>query len=132
MTPQEKELLLRDLCARLKYGVKIKIGEYSDYVLYGIIPNADKPIIVSLVEKGIEHHIDVSVETIKPYLRSMSSMTEEETKDLNRAYVDAMNTEGVSATCICAQFYYKRHLDGIGLIPKGLALEAPEGMYKEK
>jgi len=44
MAQQEKELLLVDICIRLPYGVNIKIGEYSDYKLKGIIPTASKPI----------------------------------------------------------------------------------------
>lgn len=126
MTQEEQSILLQDLCARLKYGVKIKIGEYSDYVLYGIIPNADKPIIVSLVEKGIEHHIDIYVETIKPYLRLLSDMTEEEKEYIESLYV-IQDTQNYIIEKI--DFYNSHHLDYRGLIEKGLALEAPEGMY---
>lgn len=74
MTQEKKELLLKDLCARLPYGIKVHIkGEYH------------------------KHHkveeIDISNECVR---------------------------------------YFARHLDYRCLIPMGLALEAPEGMYNTK
>lgn len=64
------------------------------------------------------------VEFIKPYLRSMSSMTEEEEKqfqDVNLYELPYM-VEGLD-------WLNAHHFDYRGLIEKGLALEAPEGMY---
>ena len=60
----------------------------------------------------------------------MSSMTAEEEKEFAALYTESMNVENISSSCMCAQFYYKHHIDGLGLIDKGLALEAPENMYK--
>lgn len=59
---------------------------------------------------------------IKPYLRSLSSMTNAERdrmrKDINKTHEDITD------------WLDKYHFDYRGLIKKGLALEAPENMYK--
>lgn len=76
---------------------------------------------------------------IKPYLRPMSSMTEKEKTELDKAYDTLLENlkSGVSgfnadaeATAFDVDFYNSHHFDFRGLIEKGLALEAPEGMYK--
>ena len=74
---EDKELLLRDLTARLSYGVK------------GII-TYDKSNTTFTVE-GIDNNVlhlsdaeDCYVEDFKPYLRPMSSMTEEECLELSK------------------------------------------------
>ena len=58
MTQEDKELLLQDLCARLSYGVKLKIGEHSDYKLIGIIITDESPIKVEVVENDILSFLD--------------------------------------------------------------------------
>ena len=103
MTQEEKDLLLKDLCARLPYGVKVTNGIHT----ITLTPCSDTSIIIKN-----EH--------ILPYLRPMSSMSEEERRYLQKLpfpydFVDWLNAH---------------HFDYRGLIPKGLALEAPEGMYK--
>lgn len=65
-----------------------------------------------------------SVLNIKPYLRPMSSMTEEESLEWFESVVPTMDCDKQ------LDFYCKYHFDFRGLIPIGLALEAPEGMYK--
>ena len=124
MTKEDKELLLKDLCARLLYGVKAHIindGFYDvrdPYDTLLSIPN---------------HHLVIDLYTdngliIQPYLRSISSMTEEEENEYR-----AINCyEGLFPNNEDALDYVlKYHLDYRGLIEKGLALEAPEGMYKK-
>lgn len=83
MTQEEKELLLRDLCARLPYSVKISVQswderewEYIDRVdvLYSV--NGDEYI------KSTNEDYDFSIEEIKPYLFPLSSMTEEQKREL--------------------------------------------------
>ena len=64
--------------------------------------------------------------TIKPYLRPMASMTEEE-KINYRAF---FNYDGVEYPDEYIDWLNKNMFDYRGLIEKGLALEAPEGMYK--
>ena len=121
MTQEDKKLLLKDLCARLPYGVvKIKIGDYSDYILQAISPIKDKPILVKLTENDKDYLVHVSLENVKPYLRSLSSMTGEERVELSLYENPIQITD----------FYYSHHLDGRYMIEKGLALEAPKDMYK--
>jgi len=64
---------------------------------------------------------------LKPYLRSLSSMTDEE-----REYLESLTNFHATPDVVRDKidFYLERHLDFRGLIPKGLAIEAPEGMYK--
>jgi len=129
MTQEDKELLLRDLTARLSYGVK------------GII-TYDKSNTIFTVE-GIDNNVlhlsdaeDCYVEDFKPYLRPMSSMTEEEYKDLCNSctwlwFKNDLRTV-THGDYKCYDWLNAHHFDYRGLIEKGLALEAPEGMYNIK
>ena len=120
--------LLRDLSARLPYGVK------------GII-TYDKSNTAFTVE-GIDNNVlhlseaeECYVEDFKSYLRPMSSMTEEERKEYNdivKNTIDFYNcpkSEDVCFLIIPIDWFNSHHFDYRGLIEKGLALEAPEGMY---
>ena len=114
MTQEEKELLLKDLCGRLPYGVM------------GLIHNVNcDDYNISIVGGDIDlfsrHFI-----SIKPYLRPMSSMTEEEKID----YQAFFNYDGVEYPEEYIDWLNAHHFDYRGHIEKGLALEAPEGMYK--
>ena len=117
MTKEEKELLMKDLSARLPYGVICQYiksdGETMDMVFKG-------------------KHFDYSM-ICKPYLRSVSTMTMEEQfqlgKLLGAAAYNLLKGE-YSSLKELLEYSYKNHIDLFGLIPKGLALEAPEDMYK--
>lgn len=120
MTQEDKQLLLKDLCARLPYGVICKLSA--------------KGANVSITEKldtgGLEHFIYGTMEVL-PYLRPMSSMTEEEKIEWDAEYAYNINSfpyEQYLAEMV--DWLNAHHLDFRGLIEKGLALEAPEGMYK--
>ena len=109
------ELLFKDLFARLPYGVK------------GII-TYDKSNTIFTVE-GIDNNVlhlsdaeECYVEDFKPYFRPMSSMTEEE-KDT----YDALTM--CNAPWVVNDWLNANHFDYRGLIEKGLAFKAPEGMY---
>lgn len=130
MTQEDKELLLRDLCARLPYGLWIDDG----YAL---------AIHIDYSDVHFENYFNGILNgDVKPYLRSMSSMTEEEKKELfcladelrNSFFKAKTSEERLKASSKhhhdCCQLYYSHHLDCGGLIEKGLALEAPEEMYK--
>ena len=80
MTQEDKELLLRDLCARLLYGVKIELTWW--------VMGEGTYINTTLEPDHIEQLLnDEDGDTeIKPYLRPMSSMTEEEAKELSILY----------------------------------------------
>ena len=91
MTQEDKELLLKDLCARLPYGVVINTGD-KDVKLdrqhqgIGILYPEDCSDEFNKRNNNASFYIVISGcyygEKIKPYLRPMSSMTEEEAKEL--------------------------------------------------
>ncbi len=134
MTKKEKKLLLKDLCARLPYGVKLDTPDGID-----TLGNVDTN------EGWINASYDV--DEVKPYLRSMSSMSEEERKELINIRPYFVNENNVIIGVQCNSFaqisecqdwlnkkMFDYHTDDEGktMIEKGLALEAPEGMYNIK
>lgn len=145
MTHEEKQLLLKDLCARLPYKqqalVKYKnskgvVGTIININAYDINDIDDVQIILKNELLDAAHLVD-----IKPYLRPISSMTEEEWLNLQEWIFVASDTKGkiyfggfrnISAeeTVKAIDYLISHHFDYRGLIEKELALEAREGMYK--
>ena len=124
MTQEEKELLFKDLCARLPYGVKVEHLLHSPNnpsELFGV--DVDKQVLYC-DHKGREEWY--KVDFIKPYLRSMSSMTEEERKE----YLNACDTETDNALpsprYSGIDWLNAHHFDFRGLLDKGLAIEVTE------
>ena len=141
MTQEEKQLLLKDLCARLPCHPQIHICNDSwEGMMIGEFDNT-----------LYSHHLDAfwcdRIE-ILPYLRPMSSMTEKEKGEL-KEYLDAEEVdcngfgyiEGGTLEDYVSSIPYslcnyvidwlnEHHFDYRGLINLGLALEAPKGMYK--
>lgn len=191
MTKEEKELLLKDLCARLPYNVKVAI-DFQSYIAWlpadeeldypyrkhlNLVLDCKKKTIEDISSEpnilyaypckerfqmlhGYAYHEDygVPVKFIKPYLRPLSSMTEEEKEELltllvGKDAIDCFQIENnqITNTDEHIQFgpnweYHwinfsnenislyvgwanKHHFDYRGLIPMGLALVAPEGIY---
>lgn len=137
MTQEDKQLLLKDLCARLPYGV---ICRYETVIpLLGEVLNYGP--LQEIRRKGEYFTVngaDCSYEDIKPYLRPMSSMTDEEKENLqslhdiisDENYGDGYSPSAWGAITEWEDYCNSRHLDYRGLIDKGLALEAPADMYK--
>ena len=132
MTQKDKELLLKDICARLPYGVKVAFEEDGELITDRVTMigwPSDEFMLYGASEF-------FTIEDIKPYLRPMSSMTEEEKKeyDLISGQVKTFyGREAESRECTnLIDYLIVHHFDYRGLIEKGLALEAPEGMYNEK
>jgi hypothetical protein len=132
MTKEEKLLLLlKDLCARLLYGVVYHRNDGANIKLNAID-----------VERGLLNYTDdIDERECKPYLRPMDSMTEEEKVEIRDLY--HQNTQEVfkdPPEIRVYRFYdisvvdwlNKNKFDYRGLIGKGLALEAKEGMYTIK
>ena len=131
MTQQEKELLFKDLCARLPYGVKIQVFRTS-------IENetlTDEVLSYLSKDGNLMEAEGEILPYVKPYLRSMSSMTEEEMLEIN-----VLPTGKDNDLPNCSDFVWTpnpdmvdwlnaHHFDYRGLIEKGLALEALKGMY---
>ena len=115
MKQEDKELLLKDLCARLPYGVKINVNGEED----------------TLLELGVDTgwvNASYDIDDVKPHLRPMSSMTEEELKEFH----NYTNVDPISWLHCAIDWLNAHHFDYRGLIEKGLALEAPEDMYNLK
>ena len=138
MTQEEKNILLKDLCARLPYGVFI----HYHWSREGNTIDEDRELDFSDVETlkyNIENPQNDWCEiSWKPYLRPMSSMTEEEEYYYFRC-IDEVDGYKITVTVIyqdkaleLLDWLNAHHFDYRGLIPMGLALEAAEGMYKAK
>ena len=124
MTLEEKQLLLKDLCARLPYDVKIATHKYNYCNICtpkGIV--GDK----CYFNDNPRYDGDCSIDEVKPYLRPMSSLTEEEIEEYrDKGWEGTM--EHLSLPLL--DWFNALHFDYRGLISMGLALEAPEDMYK--
>ena len=148
MTQEDKELLLKDLCARLPYGLIIQVSDWT-------------PLDTELKVGHISRLMNEDLK-IKPYLRPMSSMTEEEKKellvtivgndgvkyfqvlsdgsidntdatvqDLNKFNMHWVNFDKDTVT-LYIDWLNKNMFDYRGLIEKGLAIEVTENNpYKE-
>lgn len=135
MTREEKQLLFIDLCAKLPYEVICKLSAKG----------ADVSITEKLDLGGLDSFIFDTMDVL-PYLRPMSSMIEEERLKLSRLTNDKFKFYLYSREpeIICYEKYNyleglkvldwlnAHHFDFRGLIPMGLAIEAPEGMYKNE
>lgn len=152
MTQKDKELLLKDLSARLSYGVKLKH-----------IPSGENTTLEMISCLSIDGNIHDLIENFRPYLRPMSSMTKEEKEDLlitllgkndikyfkvlqdgsidnndathqdlSNFNIHWINFDGVNASTYI-DWLNKNKFDYRGLIPKGLALEVTNenNPYKE-
>lgn len=128
MTKEEKELLLKDLCARLPYGVIIGSKTYNEanyrrHYLQRLL--TIRAVRESVVCVDVDDYPDpkcreYELEHCKPYLRPMSSMTEEEYNCVYNGHINFWSR---------CDYCNSHHLDYRGLIEKGLALEAPKDMY---
>lgn len=128
MTYEDKELLLQDLCARLPYGVLCNIGLKYPFQLQRIFVDRLDGILLDFYEDGDDYQVYLS--EVKPYLRPMSiPWTEEEAEEFAEFDVYA-DGDYIIPNYQAIEWLNKHHLDYRGLIEKGLALEAPEGMYK--
>lgn len=136
-TQEEKELLLEDLCGRLPYGVKILYkGWDSDHgceftTVEDLIGIDDRFIHTLWRGERDKHSIvePLSIIDYKPYLRPLSSMTDEEHEEY-RKYVKEVNGFTYNINCSdLIDWFNRKMFDYRGLIPKGLALEAKDGMY---
>ena len=118
MTQEDKKLLLKDLCARLPYGVKmnhIADDEHSPKTLIGVAKD-----MITL--EGLGGYECVDVEDYKPYLFPLSSMTEEQKRE-QEAHFTCIKHDMSFSICRYMEWCYKNHLDINGLIPKGLAID---------
>ena len=138
MTQEDKELLIKDLCARLPYGVKIELTWW--------VMNEGTCMSTTLEPDHIEQirNDELGDVEIKSYLRPMSSMTDEQCydfycrfveneidyNDFKKYYFDSCLWNKVLTTINdCGDiidWLNKYHFDYRGLIEKGLAIDATE------
>ena len=138
MQQNDKELLLKDLCVRSFYSVKVTVL-ITSYVK-GQEPNTEPIELVSVNAvygtctvgniysqiSGVRMFDRKGEVLCKPYLRPMSSMTEEEIKEYKHLVAFGGNSDGVANFI---DWLNAHHFDYHKLIELGLALEAPQGMY---
>lgn len=125
MKQEDKEILIRDLCGRLPYGVKAYIKNWSNlsrkyYEGVYIVESID-PSLNSILANSERSSVDVIVGyddyEIKPYLFPLSSITKKTLEELS-AYIDIKNAY------VAVEFFNSHHIDYRGLIEKGLAIDA--------
>ena len=123
MTREDKQLLHKDLCSRLPYGVRVKISD-EDILLYdsekGTLDGKETMNDDNFVIKCDRDSWIISCDDFKPYLRPMSSMTEEEKKESGELY--KKNT----GMWDDLDWLNAHHFDYRGLIDKGLAIAVTE------
>ena len=126
MTSEDKELLIKDLCARLPYNVICQVefrenGKYNSKVmlLSGIFTDE-----AYFTTKGGSIYSN----EYKPYLFPMSSMTEEQWEEYQKIRMIDWVHGDINGTFINAglivDWLNTHHFDYRGLIEKGLAIDA--------
>ena len=125
MTQENKELLLKDLCARLPYNVICQVefkesGKYQSKSMFlsGIF--ADEAYFTT--ESG-----SIYSNEYKPYLFPLSSMTDEEQRTLDsmcNGVEMVSRLSGLKMFDKAFDWLNKNHFDYRGLIEKGIAIDA--------
>lgn len=155
MTQEDKELLLKDLCARLPYGVCVEHtsgfrGTLHDITVY-FTYNDDDTIKDYMCYTDFFGDVSCKIEFFKPYLYPLSSMTEEQKRELlelagyearceescgfdswgfyvnivgDYKYEDNQESIILYPDDIGIDWLNKNHFDYRGLIEKGLAIDA--------
>ena len=122
----------------LPYDLQVKTDEGNEpYTLLSIHPNKGIALILTGVNMdGVDIISKVKIDTIKPFIRPLSSMTKEEEKEFNeqmykaKPYSDGKSYNVYEVIGLDINYLNAHHLDYFGLIEKGLAIEAPTDMYK--
>ena len=150
MKESDKNLLIKDLCSRIPYDTVVYVNGNGDVYLDGV--NWYEEVTVRDYSTNT-----YPIEDVKPYLRPMSSMSNEDALDMFKTVFPMVKTIGVEVlddrvtfktvddngnfsghvVLFFSNIYSlgqidwlnSKHYDYRGLIPLGIALEAPEGMY---
>ena len=116
MKQEDKDLLLKDLCARLPYGVIVNVKGF-DYDYNDKLTQIYKGVGCSI---QVTTNVPYGIEQVKPYLFPLSSMTVEQKAELEQI----KNNEDAPYYHDINDFFLKYHLDNRHLIEKGLAIDA--------
>ena len=120
MTQEDKQLLLKDLCARLPYGVKV------ESVFINTDTKKRKSCGIEVFDATCILMIRDGFGEFKPYLFPLSSMTEKQKKEYQYITERWMNDPSYSIIIISDSIDWlnENHFDYRGLIEKGLAIDA--------
>lgn len=133
MTQKEKDLLLKDLCSRLPYGVMAKFGDSNPSKITNITQCIDSNSWFAESE-GESDGMICPINNVKPYLFPLSSMTEEQKQEYNGwkhmvpvchyEYGDVIEEIELFESPASFDYLIENHFDYYGLIPLGLAEDA--------
>ena len=131
MKIEERQLLLKDICARIPYRTLVQLNP-------GAYNKPETCLLCGVDGEKVYLNVDSNpfrIDPIKPYLRPMSSMTEEEKAEytsycFEQPFLQKDKTPNLGSVPMCIDWLLEHHFDYRGLIPMGLDFEAPEGMYK--
>lgn len=131
LNEQEETLVLNDISARLIHGVKIAkvdiMTEEAQGAYEAISVNKDRKTVAFDTPDCVIHCYR-NMEMVKPYLRSMSDMTEDERKEYNDIvkntidFYDCPKSEDVCFFILPIDWLNAHHFDYRGLIERGLAI----------
>ena len=134
MEQKDKELLLKYLCMALPYDLQVKVeGDNEPYTLLSVHPNKGMALILTGVNMdGVDIISKVKIDTIKPFIRPLASMTKEEEKEFNeqmynaKPYSDGKSYNVYEVIGLDINYLNAHHLDYFGLIEKGCAIKVTE------
>ena len=121
MTQEQKELLLKDLCGRLPYGV---ICKDTNINITGTLSQIGLHYDMCVLDKDNGESESCYIPNCKPYLYPLSSMTEEQSKIYHELIGGMFGTSALINFEVLEDFFHKNHLDYRGLIEKNLANDA--------
>ena len=120
---EEKDLLLKDICGRLPYSVKVSCSKYIGILtLVSVDMDEDDVYIINRDDPMFSTYMET--ETIKPYLFPLSSMTEELKEEMKENCLNFPISGVLMPTYKTFDFFNKHHIDFRGLIDMGLAIDA--------
>jgi hypothetical protein len=133
MKEEDRELLVKDLCARLLYGVVLDVDTTDWKAPHGHIQVKIEGVGLIFKDQSLIVNGSYYGDNYKPYLRPMSSMTEEEINEFHKLSFIHVDYGLEPLQCVLSvneiDWLNAHHFDYRGLIEKGLALEAPKDMY---
>lgn len=128
MTKEDRQLLLKDLATRLPYGLYATVRdpeENDDFQPFEVLGIKEDLVWVRNTMIGVDHFD--TIEVVKPYLRPMSTMTEEEANEFETISEGLFTNEAPEQIWgEVIDWLNAHHFDHRGLIPKGLAIEVTE------
>lgn len=127
MIQKDKRRVIIDFYARLPYGIRVRTPDVNNACVLGIVKRSS--LVSNIIYTEVITNVgNYKIEDVKEYLRPMSSMTKEEKHDYFMTYT-SVNGIDIPHPYKTQDWCNANHFDYRGLIPKGLALVAPEGMY---